>query len=62
MAPVADTRRLQELRELASEPVSAVYLPHTDHALDVFGMVWSPAALKARVDWHGPRVRELCAR
>ena len=62
MAPVADTRRLQELLELAGEPVSAVHLPHTDHALDVFGMVWSPAALKDRVGRHGPCVRELCAR
>jgi acetyl esterase/lipase len=47
MAPVAATRRLQERLELAGEPVSAVYLPHTDHAFDVVGTVWSPAARTA---------------
>jgi acetyl esterase/lipase len=47
MAPVAATRRLQERLELAGEPVSAVYLPHTDHAFDLFGTMWSPAARTA---------------
>jgi hypothetical protein len=44
MAPAAATRQLQERLELAGEPVSAVYLPHTDHAFDLFGTTWSPAA------------------
>lgn len=47
MAPVAATRRLQARLERAGQPVSALYLPHTDHAFDVFAPVWSPAARAA---------------
>jgi acetyl esterase/lipase len=47
MAPVAATRALQARLELAGQPVSALYLPHTDHAFDVFVPVWSPAARAA---------------
>ena len=44
MAPVAATRRLQHRLEEAGVPVTAVYLPHTDHQFDLVGTRWSPAA------------------
>ena len=44
MAPVAATRQLQYRLEDAGVPVSAVYLPHTDHMFDLVGTRWSPAA------------------
>jgi acetyl esterase/lipase len=44
MAPVAAVRQLQQRLEQAGAPVSAIYLPHTDHAFDLVGTRWSPAA------------------
>jgi acetyl esterase/lipase len=44
MAPVAAARELEQRLEHAGAPVSAVYLPHTDHAFDLIGTRWSPAA------------------
>jgi acetyl esterase/lipase len=44
MAPVAATRQLQHRLEEAGVPVTAVYLPHTDHMFDLVGTRWSPAA------------------
>jgi len=44
MAPVAAVRRLQQRLEQAGAPVSAMYLPHTDHMFDLVGTRWSPAA------------------
>lgn len=44
MAPVAATRQLEDRLRQAGVPVTAVYLPHTDHAFDLFGATWSPAA------------------
>ena len=44
MAPVAAVRRLHQQLDEAGVPVAAVYLPHTDHAFDVIGTAWSPAA------------------
>jgi acetyl esterase/lipase len=44
MAPVAAARQLEGRLADAGVPVAAVYLPHTDHAFDVFGASWSPAA------------------
>ncbi len=44
MAPVAATRQLQHRLQDASVPVTAVYLPHTDHQFDLVGTRWSPAA------------------
>jgi acetyl esterase/lipase len=44
MAPVAATRQLQHRLEDADVPVTAVYLPHTDHMFDLIGTRWSPAA------------------
>jgi acetyl esterase/lipase len=44
MAPVAATRQLQHRLEDAGVPVTAVYLPHTDHMFDLVGTRWSPAA------------------
>lgn len=43
MAPVAAVRRLQARLEQVGVPVTAVYLPHTDHMFDA-GTKWSPAA------------------
>jgi acetyl esterase/lipase len=43
MAPVAAVRKLQARLEQAGVPVSALYLPHTDHMFDA-GTKWSPAA------------------
>lgn len=34
---------------MAGVPVSAAYLPHTDHMFDLAGTIWSPAA---RVAFH----------
>jgi acetyl esterase/lipase len=44
MAPVAATRQLQHRLKEAGVPVTAVYLPHTDHMFDLLGTRWSPAA------------------
>ncbi|HEU4542237.1 MAG TPA: hypothetical protein VFR23_14000 [Jiangellaceae bacterium] len=44
MAPVTAVRELEDRLNKAGVPVTAVYLPHTDHAFDVFGTSWSPAA------------------
>jgi acetyl esterase/lipase len=44
MAPVAAMRRLHRRLEQAGVPVTAVYLPHTDHAFDLLGTAWSPPA------------------
>jgi acetyl esterase/lipase len=44
MAPVAAVRRLQARLEQAGVPVTAAYLPHTDHMFDLVGTAWSPAA------------------
>jgi acetyl esterase/lipase len=44
MAPVGAVRRLERRLEEAGAPVTAVYLPHTDHAFDLVGTAWSPAA------------------
>jgi acetyl esterase/lipase len=43
MAPVAAVRQLQQRLEEAGVPVTAVYLPHTDHMFDLIAR-WSPAA------------------
>jgi acetyl esterase/lipase len=44
MAPVAAARRLHQRLEQAGVPVTAVYLPHTDHAFDLLATTWSPPA------------------
>jgi acetyl esterase/lipase len=44
MAPVAAVRQLQARLEHAGVPVTATYLPHTDHMFDLVGTKWSPAA------------------
>jgi acetyl esterase/lipase len=44
MAPVAAVRRLQARLEQAGVPVTAAYLPHTDHMFDLVATRWSPAA------------------
>jgi acetyl esterase/lipase len=47
MAPVAATRHPHQRLEQAGVPVTAVYLPHTDHAFDLVGTAWSPQARTA---------------
>jgi acetyl esterase/lipase len=44
MAPVSAVADLQHRLEDAGVPVTAVYLPHTDHAFDMIATKWSPAA------------------
>lgn len=44
MAPVAAMRRLHRRLEQAGVPVTAAYLPHTDHAFDLLATAWSPPA------------------
>jgi acetyl esterase/lipase len=44
MAPVSAVRQLQCRLHEAGIPVTAVYLPHTDHGFDLVGTRWSPAA------------------
>jgi acetyl esterase/lipase len=44
MAPVGAVRQLQARLGQAGVPVTAVYLPHTDHMFDLVGTKWSPAA------------------
>jgi acetyl esterase/lipase len=44
MAPVAAVRRLQTRLQQVGVPVTAAYLPHTDHFFDLLGTRWSPAA------------------
>jgi acetyl esterase/lipase len=47
MAPVAAIRQLHQRLRQAGVPVTAVYLPHTDHALDLLATTWSPQARAA---------------
>jgi acetyl esterase/lipase len=47
MAPVAATRELHQRLQQAHVPVTAVYLPHTDHAFDLISTAWSPTARTA---------------
>jgi acetyl esterase/lipase len=47
MAPVAAIRRIHQRLERAGVPVTAVFLPHTDHGFDLMGTAWSPAARTA---------------
>jgi acetyl esterase/lipase len=49
MAPVGAVRELARELQHAGVPVTAVYLPHTDHMFDLAGTAWSPAA---RVAFH----------
>jgi acetyl esterase/lipase len=44
MAPVGAVRDLQARLRQAGVPVTAAYLPHTDHYFDLLGTRWSPAA------------------
>jgi acetyl esterase/lipase len=44
MAPVGAVRELQARLQQAAVPVTAAYLPHTDHYFDLLGTRWSPAA------------------
>ena len=44
MAPVTAVRQLEQRLQELGAPVSAVYLPHTDHMFDLIGPRWSPAA------------------
>jgi acetyl esterase/lipase len=44
MAPVGAVRELERRLHDAGAPVTAVYLPHTDHMFDLLGTRWSPAA------------------
>jgi len=44
MAPVGAVRLLEHRLWEAGVPVTAVYLPHTDHMFDLVGTRWSPAA------------------
>ncbi|HET7517938.1 MAG TPA: prolyl oligopeptidase family serine peptidase, partial [Actinomycetes bacterium] len=47
MAPVAAMRHLHRRLEEAGVPVTAAYLPHTDHAFDMVATAWSPQARTA---------------
>ena len=47
MAPIAAMQQLHRRLEQAGVPVTAVYLPHTDHAFDLLATVWSPQARTA---------------
>ena len=47
MAPVAAMRRLHRRLEQVGVPVTAMYLPHTDHAFDLMATAWSPQARTA---------------
>jgi len=47
MAPVAAMRQLHQRLEQAGVPVTAVFLPHTDHAFDMIATAWSPQARTA---------------
>jgi hypothetical protein len=47
MAPVAAIRQLHQRLQEAGVPVTAVYLPHTDHAFDLLATTWSPQARAA---------------
>jgi acetyl esterase/lipase len=47
MAPVAAMRQLHRRLEQAGVPVTAAYLPQTDHAFDLLGTAWSPPARAA---------------
>jgi acetyl esterase/lipase len=47
MAPVAAMQRLHRRLERAGVPVTAVFLPHTDHGFDLLATTWSPPARTA---------------
>src|SRR5215218_4674021 len=47
MAPVAAMRHLRQRLQQAGVPVTAMYLPHTDHAFDLLAPAWSPQARTA---------------
>jgi acetyl esterase/lipase len=47
LAPVAATRLLQQRLGSSGVPVTALYLPHTDHGFDLVLPRWSPAARTA---------------
>jgi acetyl esterase/lipase len=47
MAPVDAMRQLQRRLEQAGVPVTAVYLPQTEHGFDVLATAWSPPARTA---------------
>jgi acetyl esterase/lipase len=49
MAPVSAVRQLADRLQQAGAPVTAIYLPHTDHMFELAGAMWSPAA---RVAFH----------
>jgi acetyl esterase/lipase len=49
MAPVSAVRQLEHRLGETGVPVTAVYLPHTDHMFDLVGTRYSPAA---RVAFH----------
>jgi acetyl esterase/lipase len=44
MAPVAAMRQLHRRLEQAGVPVTALYLPQTDHGFDLLATTWSPPA------------------
>lgn len=44
MAPVSATAQLHRRLRQAGVPVTAVFLPHTEHAFDLLWTVWSPPA------------------
>jgi acetyl esterase/lipase len=44
MAPIAAMQQLHRRLEQVGVPVTAVYLPHTDHAFDLLATAWSPPA------------------
>jgi acetyl esterase/lipase len=50
MAPVTATQRLQQRLASSGVPVTALYLPHTDHGFDLVLPRWSPAARAALHD------------
>jgi dipeptidyl aminopeptidase/acylaminoacyl peptidase len=47
MAPVTATQQLQQRLVSSGMPVTALYLPHTDHGFDLVLPRWSPAARAA---------------
>jgi acetyl esterase/lipase len=49
MAPVSAVRQLQRRLEEVGVPLTAVYLPNTDHMFDLIATRWSPTA---RVAFH----------
>lgn len=47
MAPVSATRLLEQRLASSGVPVTALYLPHTDHGFDLVLPRWSPGARAA---------------